>query len=179
MISSAQKSDFQDRIARIAAGQGSSRATVFVGQDYSFSWQPRHRRRRGAGVQGALRNVGHALSFPLCMALGFLSHALERYSEWVFLGVPQAASNIDIDMARIALTGAVFSIVLTHLLGLRDRSLLVPKLLGVAAGMLFFHNLVHAWPAVFDQIFSPIWVARVTSMTEPASLWFREVSYPF
>lgn len=177
-VITAQKAEFQNRIARIAAGEGSTRATVFVGQDFTFNYRPQNR-RRNAGLAETLRNAGYSLSFPFCMAVGFLSHALQCYARWILLGVPQPSANIDIEMAVVALTGACIAVLLTHLLVLRDRGLLVPKVLGVASGMLFFHNLVHAYPAFFGQVFSPIWVARIISTTEPSSLLFRGVSFPF
>ena len=175
---SVQKSDFQDRIARIAAGTGSGRATVFVGQDLTFSYVPPNRRRK-PGLADALRNARHSLSFPFCMAIGFLGHALTTYAQWILRGLPQPPQNIDLEMATVAASGACIAVLLTHLLGLRDRALLVPKFLGVALGMLFFHNFVHAYPTLFEQAFAPIWVAKITSMTEPHSLLFRGVSFPF
>lgn len=177
-VISPQKAEFQERIARIAAGQGSTRATVFVGQDFTFSYQPQNRRRK-PGLAEVLRNAGYSLSFPFCLAIGFLSHALQCYARWITLGVPQEPANIDVDMAVVAAASSSIAILLTHLLGLRDRGLLVPKVLGVGGGMLFFHNLVHAYPDFFDQVFSPIWVAKITSMTEASSLYFRGVSFPF
>lgn len=174
----AQKLEFHDRIARIAAGQGSTRATVFVGQDLTFSYVPRNRRRR-AGLAEMVANARHSLSFPLCMALGLASYGLYLYGQWILLGVPNAPESPDLDMAITALATSCITVLLTHVLGLRARALLVPKLLGVAFGMLFFHNFVHAYPAFFDRAFSPIWVGKITSMTEPYSLLFRGVSFSF
>ncbi len=42
--------------------------------------------------------------------------------------------------------------------------------------MTLLHNLVHVWPHLFEQIFSPLWVARVTTMTEPLSLVVRGIT---
>jgi len=178
MMSTAQKSDFQDRIARIAAGQGCTKATVFVGQDFRFDYTPRSRRKAQA-LGGTVRNAGQVLMFPVGLAAGFLSHVVERYVHWIFAGVSEQVANVDMEMLRIAAAGMALAIVLTHLVGLRDRSLLVPKILGVVLGMLFFHNFVHAYPGLFEQVFSPLWVAKVTAVTEPASLYFRGVSFTF
>lgn len=174
----AQKLEFQDRIARIAAGQGSTRATVFVGQDMTFSYVPRNRRRKD-GLAEILANARHSLSFPVCMAIGVVSYGLYLYGQWILRGVPQAPESLDLEMAVTALATCCITVLLTHLLGLRARALYVPKLLGVAFGMMFFHNFVHAYPAFFDQAFSPLWVAKITSMTEPHSLLFRGVSFSF
>ena len=85
----------------------------------------------------------------------------------------------DIEMLKMAATAFGIAVVASHLMGLRDRGLLVAKAIGVVAGMLFFHNLVHIWPQAFDRMFSPIWVARVLTETEPHSLLWRGVSFPF
>ena len=71
-----QNAVFEARLARIREGQSSGRATVFVGQDLTFSYVPRNR-RRSHGSGEVLRNAGHVLSFPLCLAIGFVSHGLE------------------------------------------------------------------------------------------------------
>lgn len=175
---SAQQQEFQDRIARILSGQGATKATVFVGQELSFTYQPANR-RGGQGLAEVARNAGYALSFPVCLLAGTLSHGIERYAEFVFRGLPSPPANPDVEMVKVAVTSLCIAIVLTHLVGLRDRALFLPKMLGVAAGMLFFHNFVHLWPQVFDLLFSPLWVAKVTAMTEPHSLLFRGISIAF
>ncbi|MCB6177148.1 hypothetical protein LHP98_03265 [Rhodobacter sp. Har01] len=173
-----QNASFEARIARIRAGQASGKATVFVGQDLTFSYRPKSRQRRG-GLGDVLRNAGFVLVFPLCLGLGFLSHALGRYADWVLNGVPQTPENVDFEMAMVALIGACIAVVLAHLAGLREKALRVPLLMGVVVGMLSFHNLVHLYPDTFETLFSPIWVARITSITEPHSLLFRGISFPF
>lgn len=175
---SMHQTEFQDRIARIQAGKGFTKATVYVGLDQAFTYTPNSRRRTG-GLSQALANAGYALSFPFCMAVGFLAHVLERYANFVLAGLPDPKASIDVEMFKMAATGMAIAVLATHLLGLRDKGLLVPKLLGVASGMLFFHNLVHLWPQEFETVFSPIWVAKITAMTEPHSIFWRGISFPF
>jgi hypothetical protein len=174
----AHQTEFHARIARIQAGEGFTKATVYVGQEIAFSYVPSHRRKGGAAGQ-IVANAGYALSFPFCLAVGFLCHGAERLAEFALAGLPDPNENLDIAMVKMAVTGFLLTVVITHCLGLRDKGLLVPKLLGVAAGMLFFHNLVHLWPHLFEQVFSPIWVAQITSMTEPRSMYWRGISFPF
>lgn len=174
---SAHHTEFQARLARIQAGQGFTKATVYVGMESAFTYVPSNRRRAGMGQ--VARNAGFALSFPMTLLVGFLSYGLERYAALVFGGLPDPNSNPDIVMVQIAATAFGIAVVATHLMGLRDRGLLIAKILGVAGGMLFFHNLVHLWPSVFDHIYSPIWVAKVVSETEPHSLLWRGVSFRF
>jgi hypothetical protein len=175
---SAHHAEFQERLLRIQSGQGFTKATVYVGQETAFSYVPVNRRRGGMLGQ-LISNAGYALSFPFCVAVGVLCHGAERLAEFLLAGLPDPNANPDVEMAKVAVTGFLLTVVVTHLLGLRDKGLLVPKLLGVAGGMLFFHNLVHLWPQVFEPVFSKIWVAQITSMTEPASLLWRGISFPF
>lgn len=170
--------EFQERLARIQSGQAFTRDTVYVGLDGAFTYVPKGR-RKGRALGQAAGNAGHALSFPFCLIIGFLCHVLERYADSLFFRTPDPNGSIDVEMVKITLTGFMLTVVVSHLLGVRDRGLLLPKLLGVAGGMLFFHNFVHLWPDFFAKVFSPIWVAHITSITEPSSLVFRGIVFPF
>ena len=175
---SARHAEFHDRLARIQSGAGFTKATVYVGLDQAFSYTPPNRRRNN-GLGDVIANAGYALSFPFCMMMGFLAHGFERYASYVLSGMPDPQANIDVEMVKIAVTGSAIALVATYLMGLRDHRLLVAKLLGVAIGMLFFHNAVHLWPHVFEAAFSPRWVAQVTSHTEYSSIYWRGITFPF
>jgi len=171
-----QQMDFRNRIERIQAGAGSTKATVFVGQDLRFSYVPKNRQQAGSAGDVA-RNALFVLVFPLSILVGVLSHVLYLYADFVISGLPRAPENITVEMVKVALSGSSIAILLSHVLGLRDRALLLPKLGGVVLGMLFFHNAVHLYPEVFDAVFSPLWVAKITAMTEPHSILFRGVCF--
>lgn len=175
---SAHQAEFQERILRIKSGQAFTKATVYVGQETAFSYVPEHR-GAGGGLKHSLTNAAYSASFPASVAVGFLCHVVERLAEFTMGGLPDPNANPDIEMAKVAVTGFLLTVVFSHLLGLRDRALLVPKLMGVAGGMLLFHNFVHLWPQLFEQIFSPIWVAHVLSHTDPRTLIWRGISFPF
>ena len=48
---------------------------------------------------------------------------------------------------------------------------------GLAAMIVCMHNFVWEYPALFEQLFSSEWVATVQSETQPASIYFRGVSF--
>jgi|GEM_PF-2492662 len=175
---STQQATFQDRLCRIQSGQGFTKSTVYVGLDSAFTYVPPSRRGT-VGLSQVVRNAGYALSFPFCMALGFLCHVFERYATFQLNGMPDPLANPDIEMLRMGLLAFAMTVVIAHFMGMRDRGLLVPKLLGVATGMLFFHNAVHLWPKLFEPVFSTIWVSGITSSTEPSSIVWRGLSFPF
>ncbi len=168
--------DFQERIARILSGQGATKATVYVGQELSFTYHPANRARRQGATGQLARNAAAVLAFPASILAGVLGNGLQRFADFVFFGLPVTPENPDVDLVRVAMTTLCLTLVLTYLIGLRDRSLLVAKLLGSALGMMMFHNLVHLWPQIFDTLFSPLWVARMTTMTEPMSLLVRGIT---
>ncbi len=173
----AHQAEFQARIARINAGQGYTKSTVYVGMDTAFSYMPPNRRKAGLGF--SVPNAGQALSFPLAMLVGFLCHGVERYADFRVFGLPDIKALTDVQMAKMAAIAFAMTLLVTHVMGLRDRELLLAKVLGVAAGMLFFHNLVHARPDVFEQIYSPNWVGQVMASTESGSLNWGDVSFKF
>ncbi len=174
---SAHQAEFQARLARIQAGKGFTKTTVYVGMDTAFTYLPQSRRKAGMGQ--VFGNAGLALGFPMAMVVGFLSFGLERYAAFILGGKPDPQANADIGMLKMAAMAFGIAVVASHLMGLRDRGLLVAKALGVVAGMLFFHNLVHIWPQVFERMFSPLWVAKVLAETESHSLLWRGVCFPF
>jgi hypothetical protein len=174
---SAQMTAFRERLARIEAGEGCTMTTVFVGGDLSFSYDPKGRRTRRTASK--ISNVAQVLSVPLAILSGVAGNLGQRYSDYILNGLPTVPESPEVDMAIVAVTSAAIAILLAHLLGLRDRSLLVPKLIGVAVGMIFLHNAVHVWPATFDAAFSPMWTSHMTAMTEPSSLFIRGISIRF
>ena len=175
---STQQATFQDRLTRIQSGQGFTKSTVYVGLDTAFTYVPPGRHGT-VGLSQVVNNAGYALSFPFCMALGFACHGLERYATYQLVGMPDPLANLDFEMLKMAVLAFAMTVVISHLMGMRERGLLLPKLLGVATGMLFFHNVVHLWPRLFEPVFSTMWVSWVTSSTEPSSLLWRGISFPF
>lgn len=169
VISTAQKADFHNRIARINAGTGTCKTTVFVGQESQFTYTPRNKRNQ-AGRPINLGGASRAIAAITCVVAGFAAYGLARYGEWLAFGAQQSVSAAGMAQAQSAAISLAIALLLTHLMGLRDRGLLLPKVLGVVAGILFFHNVVHAWPMAFETLFSPGWVAQVMAETEPGSV---------
>lgn len=174
---SAHQAEFQARLARIQAGKGFTKTTVYVGMDTAFTYLPQGRRK--AGMAQVAGNMGLALGFPMAMAVGFLSFGLQRYAAFVLGDRPDPQANADVELLKMAAMAFGIAVVAGHLMRLRDRGLLVAKALGVLGGMLFFHNLVHLWPQLFERMFSPLWVAQLLAETQPHSLLWRGVCFPF
>lgn len=65
---------------------------------------------------------------------------------------------------------AVLALVLAMIFGLRSPFRLLCVLLGVGAAMAGFHNLVHMYPDLFAQVFSPEWVSQLR-LSAPNNSW--------
>ncbi len=109
-----------EQTGRIQAGQGFTKATVYVGQEIAFSYVPPNR-RKGGMIGQAVSNAGYALSFPFCALIGFLCHAGDQLVQFLLAGLPDPNANIDVEMVKTAVTGFLLTVVVTHLLGCATR----------------------------------------------------------
>lgn len=172
-----QQEDFAARVARITSGRTGSRTKVFVGPDEVFQYA--RRSGRGRAGRGFLSNLGHSLAVLASVALGIAGHALALWVLFHLQGLPQPGANPDAGLLMQGAVAFVATMLLGQVLRLRAADLTVAKMLGVAAGVLLFHNAVHLWPALFETWFSPLWVGQVIAATDPQSLHFRGLSLRF
>ena len=164
---SAHQTEFQARLARINAGQGFTKSTVYVGMDTTFSYTPPNRKKTGMSLAMPSVNLGAMFGFPLAMVAGFVAHGVERYADFALFGLTDPATLSGFAVARMAGVALVLSMLVMYLLRQRDRELLMAQALGVAAGVVAFHNLAHGLPDVLGQLFSPEWVEMMTVATKP------------
>jgi len=176
---SPQQLEFSARIARINAGAMNTRTTVYVGVDDAFSFLPKARVMRGEGLVGAMQNAGYPLAFAASVLIGTVAHALTVYFRFKLTGLPDPTADPTVEMSVTLVSGFVTALVLGYLSGLSSRATVAMKFLGVVLGMLFFHNAVHAWPQVFEPMFSTVWVNQIVTSTEAHSLLFRGISFTF
>ena len=175
MSITAQQAVFHDRVGRILSGKGVvTMGTVFVGDETSFRRVPGQ--SRTSARTGWLRQ---ALLFPSCVLAGFTGHVLVLLADWHLSGQNPVGATADMVLARQAGIALAVTLALTLALRLGDRSMLLAKGLGVVLGLMLFHNLVHQWPAAFDQVFSPDWTAQVLAATEPQTLLIRGTAVAF
>jgi hypothetical protein len=167
------QSEFAARIARIESGSGSTKSTVFVGTDERYTSLPR---QYAAAVRRARANSEEEKappSFIFCFTLGVVAYGLGQFARFKMAGLPDPATDADTAMLTNGAFGLAVLMALSLLMGKRMRSLSIAKVMGLAAGLVLFHNVVHLAPTVFERAFSPEWVAQVTASTEPQSLYWR------
>jgi hypothetical protein len=176
---SAHQTEFQARLARINAGQGFTKSTVYVGMETTFSYTPPNRKKAGISLAMPSANIGAMFGFPFAMLAGFVAHGVERYADFALFGLTDPTTLSWFAVARMAGVALVLSMLVMYLLRLRDRELVIAQALGVVAGVVAFHNLAHGLPELCGQVFSPEWVEMMTSATRPGSLYFMGSSFQF
>lgn len=171
-----QHADFSARIARIEKGTGMSKSTLFVGADevYRVDYGARGKRRESRIV-----NLWYPLSVAMTFVVGAASDLVLRWIDWMSKGVPAVEADPGYAMVTGFFTALIISLVLGAILGIRVGEHLALRSAGIVAGMIGWHNAVHAWPDIFSTAFSPLWVATVTRMTDPHSLYWLGASISF
>lgn len=167
---------FRRRVARLQNGQV-ARHVIWVGTDEAYEMPVKARGAAAAPRAGVLSNALYPLSLAAAVALGFLSHGLALVARYHLQGLPDPKANPDIEMVAQVVIGFSLAMVLGYVLGLRARELTSLKSLGAALGVLFFHNLVHAFPHVFDLLCSKAWVNYIVTHTKAHSLIWRGISF--
>jgi hypothetical protein len=170
--------EFDARLARIASGKGSSKATLYVGMDevYQVSYP-----NRGKPVGASASNTGalYPVVALLALAIGILSYGVTAWMRFRLMGISAGAGNPMTEMA--IQVGAAFgtALVLGMVLGFRSRQMRVVMAIGAIAATALFHNAVHLYPGQFAQVFSPEWVEVVTASTRAQSVMWLGQSFTF
>jgi hypothetical protein len=165
-----QKEDFAQRIARIEAGKGHTRTTVFVGQEGTFT----HHGKLGPVKKASLRTSGAGpLGIFVALVLGISCVGLVRYGVYRATGVDQIVPDNGMNWYLNGAAALAAALVVAHFIGLKSLSHKVYLALGVLAGVSTFHNLVHFQPQVFEKMFTPEWVADVTTLAPANTIIFQ------
>jgi hypothetical protein len=168
--------EFADRLSRIEAGVGSAKTTLYVGLDeaYTVKYRP-----RGNGVVDTRRTSGVFIKSLSGFLVGVSANAAARWLDYFLTGLPDASKDIDVTLTMEFLIAVMLSAIIGVFLGIGLRKLMVARLLGIAAGILGLHNLVHAYPAPFEMAYSTEWVDSLLNTTEAHSILWRGASISF
>lgn len=169
--------EFSARLARIESGAGSSKTTLYVGMDETYAVSYGRRGvQRGNSVADTIRNLGYPLMVIIAFVVGVTANLAARLADFMMNGLPTATDNIDIQMAIDFGTAFVVSSVLGVFFRIGIRDFMMVRLIGIAAGTLAMHNIVHAYPQYFEPVFSQLWVSHIMTSTDAASIVWRGVS---
>jgi hypothetical protein len=170
--------DFNARIARISSGAGSSKSTLYVGLDeiYQVSYPGRG---KSAAPTAASSGVLYPMALLFSTCLGILSFMAAAWVRLQTMGLDSALSDLRYEMALQFGSGLAVGLGVGLVCGLRSRQMIVVMALGVLVAMTLSHNVVHLYPELFSQAFSPAWVDQVRSATAPNSALWMGQSYRF
>jgi hypothetical protein len=172
---SPQQLEFSARIARIESGTGSSKSTLYVGMDETYAVAYRQS-RAGDPTGGSLRSLGALLLVVTAFLVGVASNVAARLVDFIWNGLPGPNQNVDLQMGIDFALALVMSLLLGLIVGIRLREFVMVRVVGIAAGMLALHNLVHAYPQYFEPAFPAPWVNHILTSTEAGSIVWRGVS---
>jgi hypothetical protein len=169
--------EFSARLARIESGVGSSKTTLYVGMDETYAVSYGRRGvQRGNSVADTIRNLGYPVMVFIAFLVGVAANVAARLADFMMNGLPTATDNIDIQMAIDVVIALVVASVLGALFRIGIREFIMVRLIGIAAGTLALHNVVHAYPQYFEPVFSQLWVSHVVTSTDVGSIVWRGVS---
>jgi hypothetical protein len=177
LSTASQKAEFQARLARIETGTGSSKSTLFVGVDESYlvSNKTNAKLQKRATTEPP-KPLG-LFGIFVAVVLGLLSLGMAVYLQFTMTGDASPLDNSDVTLAingGLGLTIAVFG---GYMLKMPLMKFLPLSAMGVLAGLVSFHNLVHFYPAQFAEMFSPTFVEQVITATDANSIIWRGKSF--
>ena len=169
----AQKNEFLSRLSRIESGVGSSKSTLYVGIDGTIMASSKDNAKlkkqavlipaKPMGIFGGIVSV----------AFGVIALGIALFLRFSMTGQAGPLDNSDFLMAQnggVALAIALFCGYMVKMPMLKYAPICA---VGVLAGLVGYHNLVHVYPTEFAQMFSPVWVEQVVSATAPNSIIWR------
>ncbi len=174
-IADQRKSQFQDRLGRIAAGGPNTTAQYHAGpavipitrKGTKADKVAEKRQQRGASLPVSLISG---------LLIGTVSVLLARYARFQLNGGALSGPDADILMGVDIIVAVTFAIFLRAIFRFQSRAHGAGKLIGVVATVLLMHNAVHIAPGLFERGFSVTWVDNVVSTTKPNSVLVAGVS---
>lgn len=172
-----QKSEFLARLARIESGTASSKSTLFVGLNETILVNKKANAKLLKKAAAVPQKRLGPLEVLLCVLLGVFSLVLGLYIRFSITGSGNPLGSPDIEMAINGGLGLTITLFSGYLLRMPLLKMVPVGAVGVMAGVMAFHNLVHIYPEKFAEMFSPIWVDQVIKTTDANSIIWRGVSF--
>ena len=173
----AQKSEFLARLARIESGAASSKTTLYVGLDETILVNNKANAKMLKKAAAVPQKRLGPLEMLLCIVLGVLSLALGLYLRFTITGNTNPIGGPDMNMSINAGIGLTITVFTGYFLRMPLLKMIPVGAVGVMAGVVAFHNLVHFYPEKFAEMFSPVWVEQVVTTTAANSIIWRGVTF--
>ena len=122
-------------------------------------------------------NLGYPGSLLAAGIIGLFTVVMSRYAMFHINGVPGEDADADITMLMDGALAAAIAFVIRNALNMNCKEHLAFKAAGIWIALTCMHNLVHAYPKVWEIAFSPEWVQYTTELTEPKSIYISGMSF--
>ncbi len=169
----AQKNEFLARLNRIEKGTGSSKSTLYVGVDGTYLATSKSNAKLQRQATAAPAKPLGLFGLTVSGIVGMLAVGVALYLRFLITGEAGQTGNVDAIMAMnggVALSIAWFAGFMLRMPLMKYAPL---ASIGVLAGVVGFHNLVHFYPSQFADLFSPVWVEQVVTATPANSIIWR------
>ena len=110
-------------------------------------------------------------------ALGIVALGMALYLRFTFSSDATPIDNSDVNLVINGCLGMMIALGTGFMLRMPLLTFTPVSAIGVLAGLVGFHNLVHFYPSQFAELFSPVWVEQVVAATDPNSIIWRGVSF--
>lgn len=177
-FSDAGKADFQARLQRIQASSGIEMEPQPVAAATMTEMPRRREVKKDVNLHG---NWKENIRFPLAITGAFLVAILgvflARYARFHVIGGDPAAMS-DVSLLIEAGLAAGIGFVFRSAMKFETKEFMTANAAGIIVAVCTLHNLVHWFPNVYDNLFSPEYTDMVILMTDSNSLLIRGVSVP-
>ncbi len=177
LSTASQKAEFQARLARIESGAASSKSTLFVGLDETYLVSNKTNAKLQKQALAEPPKPLGLFGIFLSLTVGVLSLGIAVYLKFAMTGDANPLDNSDVTMAINGGLGLVMALFGGYMLKMPMLKYAPLTAMGVLAGVVSFHNLVHFYPDQFADMFSPAFVEQVTTATDAKSINWRGKSF--
>lgn len=168
-----QKNEFLARLSRIEAGVGSSKSTLYVGLDETYQVDSKASAKLKKGIEKQPAKPLGIFGMVLSAGLGAVALVVALYLRFAITGEAGPLGNTDAAMVTNGGIGLAVAFFSGYMLKMPMLKFVPISAVGVLAGLVSFHNLVHIYPSQFANVFSPTWVDQVVSATEANTIIWR------
>jgi hypothetical protein len=172
MISKGGKDDFTARLARIHAGTGHTKATLFMGLDETVN-VPLGKLLVRPKTEEVTHDGTGWLGLSVALVLGAAATIAAMLVQYHVLGKPAPDVPQDMVLAIRIVMALAIGYGLGLVLRLVSFEALMAQALGVLAVVTLLHNAVHLAPEPFAKAFSSSWVQEIMASTEFRTAVFR------
>lgn len=169
----AQRNEFLARLRRIESGTGSSKTTLYVGVDGTIPASSKLSSKLKKQIDAAPAKPLGLFAALMSVAFGLLALCAALYLRFLVTGNAGTLDNSDMTMALNGGAAILIALFCGFMVKMPLLKFAPISAVGVLAGVVGFHNLVHVYPAQFANMFSPVWVEQVVTSTPANSIIWR------